>query len=72
MNQENSTIAHIRKVFKAIKDIILRDIRNLFDNQEEENCYKPVRVSNFSSYNYVEYESNHDRKINAVSYKRHI
>ena len=67
MNHENSTIVDIRKVFKAIKDIILTDIRNLFDNQEEENCYKSVRVSNFWSYNYVEYESSRDRKINAVS-----
>ena len=34
---------------KAIKDRILRDIKNLFKHEEEENCYKPVRVSNFWS-----------------------
>ena len=27
--------------------MILRDRRNLFENEEEENYYKPVRVSNF-------------------------
>ena len=26
---------------------ILRDIENLFEHEEEENHYKPVRVSNF-------------------------
>ena len=33
---------------------------NLFD-YEEENYYKPVRVSNFWSDNYIEYRSNGDR-----------
>ena len=32
---------------------------NLFEH-EEENYYKPVRVSNFQSNNYIEYESNGD------------
>ena len=41
---------------------ILRDIKNLFEHEkEEENCYKPVRVNNFWSNNYIEYESNGDR-----------
>ena len=31
---------------------------NLFEHEEEENCYKLVRVSNFWSNNYIEYESN--------------
>ena len=42
---------------------------NLFEHEEEENCYKPVKVSNFWSNNlsnfwsnnYIEYESNCDR-----------
>ena len=39
---------------------------NLFEH-EEENYYKPVRVSNFQSNNYIEYESNGDiNKILAV------
>ena len=29
--------------------------------KEEEDCCKPLRVSSFSSNNYVEYESNGDR-----------
>ena len=49
---------HIKNVFrlkkenKAIKNIILRNIRNLFENEEEEK---------FSSNNYIKYVSNGDR-----------
>ena len=43
-----------------MKDKIIRDIKNLF-KLEEENCYKPVRVGNFWSSNYVEYDSNSNR-----------
>ena len=50
------------KETKAIKDRILRDIKNLFGHEkEEENYYKPVRVNNSWSNNYIEYESNVDR-----------
>ena len=50
------------KEAKWIKDRILRDIKYLFDHErEEENYYKPVRVSSFWSNNYIEYESNDDR-----------
>ena len=46
------------KEIKAIKDKIVRYIKNLFQNEkEEENYYKPVRVNNFWSNNYVENES---------------
>ena len=38
-----------------MKDRIIRDIRNLFE-YEEKDYYKSVR--NFSSNNYIEYESN--------------
>ena len=44
----------LEKKTKAIKDRILRDIKNLFEH-EEENYYKPVRVNNFFSNNYIEY-----------------
>ena len=49
------------KKTEAIKDKTLRDIKNLFEHEEEENYYKPVRVSNFWSNNYIEYESKCDR-----------
>ena len=39
---------------------MIRDIRNLFEH-EKENYYKPVRVRNFWSNNYIEFESNGDR-----------
>ena len=48
------------KETKANKDRILRDIKNLFEH-EEENYYKPVRVSKFWSNSYIENESHGDR-----------
>ena len=65
-----TAIKDIRSIFrreketKAIKNRILRDIKNLFEHEGEEegeNYYKPVRVNNFWSNNYIEYESNGDR-----------
>ena len=62
-----TAIKDIRNVFrreketKSIKDKVLWDINNLSEHEEEENYYKPVRVSNFWSKNYTEYESNSDR-----------
>ena len=44
-----------------MNDVILSHIRNLFENEEEENYCKPVKVSNFWSNNYIEYEGNDDR-----------
>ena len=44
-----------------VKDRISRDIRNLFEH-EEEDYYKPIRISNFWSNNYIEYKSKGDRK----------
>ena len=40
---------------------MLRDIKDLFEYEEEENYYKPLRVSNFWSNNYIEYKSSRDR-----------
>ena len=80
----DTTIKDIRNLFrlekenKAIKDIILRDIRNLFGNEEEEIYCKPVRISNFWSNNYIEYESNGDKnktlsvKIKIIPYLKDI
>ena len=49
-----------KKENEAIKERVIRDIRNLFEN-EEEDYYKPVQVGNFWSNNYIEYGSNDDR-----------
>ena len=46
---------------KVIKDRILTDIKILFEHEEEENYYKPVRVNKFWSNNYIQYESNGGR-----------
>ena len=47
-------LARLQKETKAIKDRILRDIKNFFKHEEEENYYKPARVSNYWSNNYIE------------------
>ena len=55
-----TAISNIRNLFRnekdsnAIKDKILRGIKNLFEHEEKENYYKPVRVSNFWSNSYIE------------------
>ena len=46
------------KEVKGIKAIVLRHIKNLFEyEKEEENHYKPLRVNNFWSIDYIEYKS---------------
>ena len=41
-------LSWLEKETTAIKDRILKDIKNRFEHEEaEENYYKPVRVSNF-------------------------
>ena len=59
-NLKDRILRKKRKETKAIKDGILIDIKNLFEHGGK-NYYKPVRVSNFCSNNYIEYESNGDR-----------
>ena len=57
-----TNILRLEKETKAIDDRILRDIKNIFDHEkEEENYYKPVTVNNLWRNNYMEYECNSDR-----------
>ena len=51
----------MKKENEAIKYREITDIKNLFEHKEENYFYKPVRVGNFWSNNYFEYESNNDR-----------
>ena len=48
---------------RLIKDRIIRDIRTLFE-QQEENYHKPKRVSNSWNNNHIKYESNDDKNRN--------
>ena len=51
----------LKKEVERIKDLILRNIKNLLEYEnEEENYYKPVRVNNFWSNNYIEHKNNSD------------
>ena len=62
ISKDVRNLFRLKKETKAIKDRILRDIKNLFEHEEEEKNYsKPVRVSNFWSNNYIQYESNGDK-----------
>ena len=47
----------MKKENKAIKERIIRVIRNLFEH-EDEDYYTAIRAGNFWSINYFEYESN--------------
>ena len=49
---------------RIIKDRVIRCIRKLFQQQQEEHYYKPERVSNFWNNSYIEFESNGDRNRN--------
>ena len=57
--EEENIIKDLRKFFrlekktKAIKSRILSDIKNISEHEEEDNYYKPVRVSNCWSNNYI-------------------
>ena len=48
---------------RIIKDRIIRAVKTLFE-QQEEDYYEPERVSNFWNNNYIEYESNGDKNRN--------
>lgn len=52
-------ISRVKKENEAIKVKIILDIKSLFE--QEQNYYKPVRVGNFNSNNYIIYERNGDR-----------
>ena len=52
----------LKKEVKGIKDIELRNIKNLFEHEkEEQNYHKQVRVNNFWNNNCIEYKSNGDK-----------
>ena len=48
---------------RLIKDRIIRDIRALFEQKEEDYC-KPERTNNVWNNNYIEYESNGNKNRN--------
>ena len=48
---------------RIIKNRIIRDIKTLFE-QQQQDYYKPKRVSKFWKNNYIEYKSNGDKNRN--------
>ena len=64
--EEENIIKDITKSFQTkktitIKDRILKDIKTLFEHEEDKNYLKPVRTSNFWNNNYIEYKIKGDR-----------
>ena len=57
--KKNKTIKDIRKE-NSNTGKILRDIRTLLES-DNEDYYKPIRIGNAFSSNYIEYESNGDK-----------
>ena len=49
---------------RLIKDSIVRDIRTLFEQEDDADYFERKRVSNFLNNNYIESESNGDRNKN--------
>ena len=45
---------------KGINDKVLRDIRTLYESDKEDD-YKPIRIGNAFSSNYIKFESNGDK-----------
>ena len=64
---KDNIIKNIKNTFKLKKenktDKIIGYLRNLFELEIEDYC-KAMRVGNFCSINYIEYESNSDRDKN--------
>ena len=46
----------LKKENETIKDRIIRYIRTLFEQEEEKDYYKAIRVRNFWNNIYIEYE----------------
>ena len=57
-------IFRLQKENKAIK---YQNIRKPFEHEDEGSYYKLIRVSNFWSNNYIEYESSGDRNKNNIN-----
>ena len=72
----NPTIKSIRNLFRLkskisiIKHRIVKDVRNLFEH-EEEDYYKPVRVNKFWSNSYIKYKRKVYRKALSVKQQLH-
>ena len=59
--KDKGNLSRLKKEVKGIKDIVLRNIKNLFEyGKEEKTYYKPIRVNSWSN-NYIEYRSNGDK-----------
>ena len=76
-NNQKKAIQSIRNLFKiknenkAIQYRIIRDIRTLFEQQEESDFYKRIRAGSFWNKNSVKCQSSGDRNKN-LSVKEYL
>ena len=76
-NNQKKAIQSIKNLFKiknenkAIQYRIIRDIRTLFEKQEETDFYKRIRAGNFWNKNSVKYQSSGDTNKN-LSMKKYL
>ena len=76
-NNQKKAIQSIRNLFKiknenkAIQYRIIRDIRTLFEQQEENDFYKRIRAGSFWNKNSVKCQSSGDRNKN-LSVKEYL
>ena len=60
--KDTRNLFRLKKEVSGIKDTVLRNIKNLFEyEKEEENYYKPVSINNFWNNSYIDYKSNGDK-----------
>ena len=43
-----------------MKDKVVKNIKDLFEYEKQENYYKPIREKSFWKNSYIEYKSNRD------------
>ena len=61
-HKDVKSLFRLKKEKEAIKGKKIIDIRKRFELENEGgNYYKPIRVDNFQSNNYIKYQSNGDR-----------
>ena len=59
-NKDIRNVFRLKKENKAIKNWVIRFIRNLFEH--EENYYEPVKIANICNNIYIEYKNKVDTK----------
>ena len=52
---------------RIIKDITIREIKTLFEQQQQQDYYNPKRVTNFHNNNYIKCKRNRDKTYHQIN-----